>query len=66
MQIGTDPPGRPSAAGPTGPLSGSYGYAYDVRGRDEQTTLTVGGTSYPIQTTYNDADQVLSETYPDR
>jgi RHS repeat-associated protein len=47
-----------------GTLSGSYSYVYDQRGRLISTTLTVDGTSYPIQATYDDSDNVLTQTYP--
>jgi RHS repeat-associated protein len=56
--------GQTFSGGPNRALTGSDAYTYDGRGRDVGTTLTVGGTSYPIQSTYNDADQVVSETYP--
>lgn len=47
-------------------LSGSYAYVYDARGRQTSVTLTVGSTNYPISNiSYNDADSVLSQTYPD-
>jgi RHS repeat-associated protein len=48
-----------------GSLSGSTAFAYDVRGRASGTTLTVGGSSYPVQGTYDDAGNVLTRTYPD-
>jgi len=44
--------------------SGSYTYTYDGRGQVTNTRLTVGGTTYPLATTYNDAGQVLTQTYP--
>jgi RHS repeat-associated protein len=48
----------------SGGLSGSYAYTYDGRGQQIGETVTVNGTSYPVQTTYNDNGQVASETYP--
>ncbi len=47
-----------------GTLSGSYSYVYDQRGQQISSTLTVGGTNYTVQTTYDDATNVLSQTYP--
>jgi RHS repeat-associated protein len=48
-----------------GTLSGSYSYGYDQRGQQISNTLTVGSASYPVQTTYDDATNVLTQTYPD-
>jgi len=48
----------------SGGLSGSYAYSYDARGQQTGETLTVNGTSYPTQTTYNDNGQISSQTYP--
>lgn len=45
-------------------LSGSYGYSFDVRGQQTGATLTVGTTTYPLQSTYDDAGSVLTQTYP--
>ncbi|HEY1388744.1 MAG TPA: hypothetical protein VGF38_09385, partial [Ktedonobacterales bacterium] len=44
--------------------SGSYSYRYDLRGQTTSSTLTVGGNSYPVGTSYNDAGQALALTYP--
>jgi RHS repeat-associated protein len=48
-----------------GTLAGSYAYAYDARGRQTSSTLDVGASSYPLGTTYDDADDVLTQSYPD-
>jgi RHS repeat-associated protein len=48
----------------SGGLSGSYAYTYDARGQQTAETLTVNGTSYPVQATYNDNGQATSQTYP--
>jgi RHS repeat-associated protein len=56
--------GETFTGGPNHSLSGSYSDVYDVRGQEIQTTLTVGGTSYPTSTSYDDAGNVLSQTYP--
>jgi RHS repeat-associated protein len=56
--------GETFSGGPGRALSGSYAYRYDARGQAVQATLTVGAASYPAGTAYNDAGQVLSETYP--
>jgi RHS repeat-associated protein len=44
--------------------SGSYSNTYDLRGQTTNSTLTVGGISYPVGTSYNDAGQALTLTYP--
>ncbi|HSR26325.1 MAG TPA: hypothetical protein VLW53_22405, partial [Candidatus Eisenbacteria bacterium] len=48
-----------------GSLSGSYAYTYDGRGQQTASTLTVGGTAYPLGSTYDDAGNLLTQTYPD-
>jgi YD repeat-containing protein len=48
----------------SGNLSGSYAYTYDARGQQIGDVTTVNGTGYTTQTTYNDAGQPLTETYP--
>jgi RHS repeat-associated protein len=48
-----------------GTLSGSYSYVYDQRGQQTSNTLTVGTTPYTVQTSYDDASNVLTQTYPD-
>jgi RHS repeat-associated protein len=50
--------------GPNNTLSGSYAYTYDQRGQQISATTTVGSTSYPVQKTYDDAGNVLTQTYP--
>lgn len=44
--------------------SGSYAYTYDVRGQVTNTSVILGATTYPLSVTYNDAGQVLTQTYP--
>jgi RHS repeat-associated protein len=57
--------GEAFAGGTTGiPLSGSYAYTYDDRGRTLQSTLTVEGGSYPVASTYDDAGNTLTTGYP--
>ncbi|HEY7348348.1 MAG TPA: hypothetical protein VH599_08535 [Ktedonobacterales bacterium] len=56
--------GETFTGGPGQSLSGSYSYVFDARGQETQTTLTVGGTSYPTQASYDDAGDMLSLTYP--
>jgi RHS repeat-associated protein len=56
--------GETFAGGPNHSLTGSYAYIYDVRGQQTHVTETVGGTAYPVATSYNDAGQVTSQTYP--
>jgi RHS repeat-associated protein len=56
--------GETFTAGTGSGLSGSYGYTYDTRGRETGRTLTVGAASYALQTSYDDAGQVVAETYP--
>ena len=51
--------------GPGNLLSGIYNYVYDARGQQTTFTVTIGQVNYTTQTTYNDAGQVLSQTYPD-
>lgn len=48
----------------SGGLSGSYAYVYDARGQQTTLTLTVNGTSYPIQASYNDTGTLTNQTYP--
>jgi RHS repeat-associated protein len=57
--------GRRTGATFNGSLGpGSYAYTYDGRGQLTNTSLTVGGITYPLSATYNDAGQVLTQTYP--
>ncbi|HLV98515.1 MAG TPA: RHS repeat-associated core domain-containing protein, partial [Ktedonobacterales bacterium] len=56
--------GETFAGGPGNSLTGSYSYVYDVRGQQIGKTLVVGATSYPFQTTYDDAGNILTQTYP--
>jgi RHS repeat-associated core domain len=46
-------------------VSGSYTYAYDGNGNQTNWSMTIGGTTYPFTTTYNDAQQPTTVTYPD-
>ena len=48
-----------------GTLPGSYSYVYDQRGQEIKNTLTVGSINYPIQAGYDDAGNILTQTYPD-
>ncbi len=48
----------------SGNLSGSYAYTYDARGQQTQNVETINGTGYTTQGTYNDAGQLLTQTYP--
>jgi RHS repeat-associated protein len=48
-----------------GGLSGSQSYVYDARGRQTSTNLTIGSSSYPSGATFDDANRVLTQTYPD-
>jgi RHS repeat-associated protein len=54
-----------SEAFAVGSLSGSEAYTYDNRGQQTNTTLTVGGATYPLGSTYDDAGNVLTQSYPD-
>ncbi|HEX5570137.1 MAG TPA: RHS repeat-associated core domain-containing protein, partial [Ktedonobacterales bacterium] len=47
-----------------GAMSGSYAFTYDARGRMTATVETVDGTPYTTSATYNDLDQLVSQTYP--
>ena len=49
---------------PSNSLSGSASYTYDVRGQQTNSALTVGGTSYPVSSSYDDAANLLTQTYP--
>jgi RHS repeat-associated protein len=49
----------------TGSLSGGETYTYDPRGQQTNSTMTVGGGSYPLGSSYDDAGNVLTQTYPD-
>jgi len=44
--------------------AGTASYAYDRRGRLVNLTRTINGDSYPLATTYDAQDRVLSRTYP--
>jgi RHS repeat-associated protein len=57
--------GETFTGGPNNTLSGSYAYVYDARGQQTGDTLTVGGTAYPVGTSYDDASAVTGQTYPD-
>ncbi|HEY7832314.1 MAG TPA: RHS repeat domain-containing protein, partial [Ktedonobacterales bacterium] len=57
--------GENFTGGPNNTLSGSYVYLYNLRGEQTSETLTVGSTSYPVATAYDDASNVTSQTYPD-
>jgi RHS repeat-associated protein len=46
-------------------VSGSYAYGYDGNGNQTNWSMTIGGTTYPFTTTYNDAKQPTKLTYPD-
>ena len=46
-------------------ISGSYTYAYDGNGNQTNWSMTIGGTTYPFTTTYNDVNQPTTLTYPD-
>jgi RHS repeat-associated protein len=52
----------------SGSLSGCYAYTYDLRGRVTATTENVGSTNcgigYSTTTSYNDANQLTSQVYP--
>jgi RHS repeat-associated protein len=48
-----------------GSLSGSYAYTYDQRGRVTATTETIGISPYTTNATYNDDNQLVTQTYPD-
>src|SRR3979409_2257778 len=48
-----------------GSRSGSYAHTYDARGQQTASTLTVGTSSYPLGSTYDDAGNVLTQTDPD-
>jgi RHS repeat-associated protein len=56
--------GETFTAAPANTLSGSESFGYDARGRQTSSTLTVGSTSYPLHTAYDDAGNVLNQTYP--
>lgn len=43
---------------------GSYEYIYDARGQMTSMTLSVNGASYSTSSTYDDAGQQLTQTYP--
>ena len=53
------------ASGPSQSVTGSYAYAFDVRGRQTGWTMTLNSTTYPFSYAFNDANQQTSTTYPD-
>jgi RHS repeat-associated protein len=57
--------GETFSGGVGSPLSGAYSLTYDARGRQTGQTVTVGAASYPVQATYDDAGNLLTERYPD-
>jgi RHS repeat-associated protein len=57
--------GETFTGGPNNTLSGSYSYVYDIRGQETSGTLTIGGTAYTVGTGFDDAGNILSQTYPD-
>ncbi len=48
----------------SGGLSGSYTFVYDQRGQQTSMTTTINGTNYPVQASYDDAGDLISQTYP--
>ena len=56
--------GETFTGGACSPLSGSYSYTYDSRGRAISTTTTVNGTPYTVSKTYDSAGNKLTQTYP--
>lgn len=50
--------------GPSNSLTGSYSHVYDARGQATSSTLTVNGTPYSDSKTYDDAGDIVTETYP--
>ncbi|HEY7780340.1 MAG TPA: RHS repeat-associated core domain-containing protein, partial [Ktedonobacterales bacterium] len=57
--------GETFTGGPNNTLAGSASYVYDTRGRQTKSTLTVGGAGYTTWKSYDDAGNVLTQTYPD-
>jgi RHS repeat-associated protein len=57
--------GETFTGGPGNTLSGVYSFVYDARGQLTQKTITIGGTNYQIGATYDDAGNMLTQTYPD-
>ncbi len=53
------------ASGPNQSVTGGYAYTYDARGQQTGWTMTLGSTSYPFTTGYNDAGQATTLSYPD-
>jgi RHS repeat-associated protein len=51
--------------GPNAGLSGSYAYVYDARGQTTSIAETIGSTTYTAGASYDDAGDLISETYPD-
>ena len=45
--------------------SGSYAHVYDARGQQTTSTLTVGASSYPLGSTYDDAGQLQNASFMD-
>jgi RHS repeat-associated protein len=56
--------GETFSGGPNYALSGSYAHTYDARGRETSRTLTAAGQPYQLQSTFDDAGNILSQTYP--
>jgi RHS repeat-associated protein len=47
-----------------GTIGGSRTYAYDGRGQQTSSMLTVGSTSYPLSSTYDDVGNLVTQVYP--
>jgi YD repeat-containing protein len=52
------------SGGPNNSLTGSYAHVYDARGQEASRTLTVGAQGYPVQSSFDDAGNLLTQTYP--
>lgn len=56
--------GETFSGAPYNSLSGSYSYTYDSRGRQTGSALTIGSATYPMTTSFDDAGNMLGQTYP--
>ena len=58
--------GESFKGGANNSLSGTYTYTFDVRGRSTTLTLNISGQPYIVANGYDDAGNLISQTYPNQ
>jgi RHS repeat-associated protein len=56
--------GETFSGGPSYSFTGAYAHVYDARGQETSRTLTVASQPYQLQSTFDDAGNILTQTYP--